>query len=208
MKKYNFMIVITVAVFLLGCTLKPTLTPIYISHIDIGKDGKMYFELIDTHNKVVLKNRTNLPGIHHDVDENNYLPLPYVEYLRKNIIENLKKSPGLELLASREDAEFLISFNLRHFDVYRETSGGAAAIKILLGGLLGAALSNESCTAEINGSVIVTNLNTGDVLCTFDTDIKETVEFNMNNFKKGYTNATQQASSELVKQIISKLTSC
>ena len=208
MKRNNHIIIIAIALLFVGCTLKPTLTPVNIFQVDIGKDGKMYFELVDSHRKVVVKNKTNLPGIHHDVDENNYLPQPFVQYLEKNIIDNLKKSPGLEILNSKDGAEFLINFNLQYFDVYRETSGGAAAAGILIGGLLGAALMEETCTAEIKGVVTVQNINTGEVLCTFNPDVKESVEFKMNDLKKGYTNATQQASSELVKQIILGLANC
>jgi len=207
MKKYRHTTVLLVMLFA-GCAIKPSLIPVNIFQVDIGKDGKMYFEFVDSHRKVVVKNRTNLPGIHHDVDENNYLPKPFIQYLKKNIIDNLKKSPGLEILNIKEGAEFLINFNLQHFDVYRETSGGAAAAGILIGGLLGAALMEETCTAEIKGIVTVQNINTGEVLCTFNPDVKESVEFRMNNAKKGYTNATQQASSELVKQIILGLTNC
>lgn len=208
MKINNHIIVIVLALLFVGCAIKPTLSPVNIYQVDIQKDGKMYFELIDTHRKVVVKNRTNLPGIHYDVDENNYLPKPFVQYLQKNILDNLKKSPGLELLESKDGAEFLINFNLQHFDVYRVTSGGAAAAAILIGGLLGGALMEETCTAEIKGVVTISNINTGEVLCTFNPDIKESVEFRMNNVKKGYKNATQQASSELVKQIIAGLTNC
>jgi hypothetical protein len=205
MKKIAILLSLT---FFISCTIKPILTPVNIFQVDIGKDGKMYFELIDSHRKVVVKNRSNLPGIHHDVDENNYLPQPFVQYLEKNIIDNLRKSPGLEILNSKDGAEFFISFNLKHFDVYRETSGGAAAAGILVGGLLGAALMEETCTAEIKGIVIVKNINTGEVLCTFNSEVKESVNFSMNDAKKGYKNATQQASSELVKKIILGLTNC
>jgi len=208
MKRENHLIILTIAFLFVGCALKPTLSPVSIFQVDIGKDGKMYFEFVDSHRKVVVKNRTNLPGIHHDVDENNYLPQPFVQYLKKNIIDNLKKSPGLELLNSKDGADFLINFNLQHFDVFRETSGGAAAAGILVGGLLGAALMEETCTAEIKGVVTVQDIVTGEVLCTFNPDVRETVEFRMNDAKKGYKNATQQASSELVKQIILGLTNC
>ena len=205
--KFPF-IIITLALLLVGCVIKPTLKPVSIFQVDIGKDGKMYFELVDSHRRVVIKNKTNLPGIHHDVDENNYLPSPYIEYLKKNIINNLRKSPGLVLSKSKEDAEFLTSFNLEHFDAYRETSGGAAAAGILVGGLLGAALMKENCTAEIKGIVTVSDINTGEVLCTFYPDITETVEFSMNDVKNGYRNATQQATSELIKQLIAGLANC
>ena len=208
MKTNKNIIIIAIALLFVGCALKPTLTPVNIFQVDIGKDGKMYFELVDSHRKVVVKNRSALPGIHHDVDENNYLPQPFVQYLEKNIINNLRKSPGLEILNSKDGAEFLINFNLQYFDVYRETSGGAAAAGILIGGLLGAALMEETCTAEIKGVVTVQNVNTGEVLCTFNPVVKESIEFRMNDVKKGYTNATQQASSELVKQIILGLTNC
>ena len=201
-------IIITLTLLLVGCVIKPTLKPVSIFQVDIGKDGKMYFELVDSHRRVVIKNKTNLPGIHHDVDENNYLPSPYIEYLKKNIINNLRKSPGLVLSKSKEDAEFLTSFNLEHFDAYRETSGGAAAAGILVGGLLGAALMKENCTAEIKGIVTVSDINTGEVLCTFYPDITETVEFSMNDVKNGYRNATQQATSELIKQLIAGLANC
>lgn len=208
MKKYNHIILIGLALLFVGCTIKPTLSPINIHKVDIGKDGKMFFELVDSHKKVVAKNRNNLPGIHHDVDENNYLPQPFVQYLTKNIIDNLRKSPGLELLESKDGAEFFINFNLQYFNVYRETSGGAAAAGILIGGLLGAALMEETCTAEIQGVLTVLNGKNGALLCTFNPDIKESVDFKMNNAKNGYKNATQQASSELVKQIIVGLTNC
>ena len=208
MKEYANFMLIGLALLFVGCTLKPTLSPVNIHQVDIGKDGKMYFELVDSHKKVVVGDMTNLPGIHHDVDENNYLPQPFVQYLTKNIIDNLRKSPGLELLESIDGAEFFINFNLQHFNVYRETSGAAAAAGILIGGLLGAALMTETCTAEIKGIVTVSNINTGEVLCTFNSDIKEPVEMKMNQKEKGYKNATQQASSELVKQIILGLTNC
>lgn len=209
MKKTSLLtFMILASLLFVSCTIKPSLTPINIHQVDIGKDGKMFFEIIDTHQKVVVKNRTNLPGIHHDVDENNYQPEPYVEFLKKNIIENLLKSPGLEILMSKDGAEFLIQFNLQHFDVYRETSGGAAAVSILLGGLLGAALMEETCTAEIKGVVTVTDMNSDSIICSFNTNVSEKVEFRMNDVKKGYTNATQQASTELVKQIIAGLTNC
>jgi len=206
-RKKNFIIISIIFLFV-ACAIKPTLRPINIFQVDIGKDGKMYFDLVDSHRKVVVKNRSNLPGIHHDVDENNYLPQPFVQYLNNNIIENLKKSPGLEILNSQDGAEFLITFNLQHFDVYRKTSGGAAAAGILIGGLLGAALMEEDCTAEIKGVVTVQNINTGEVLCIFNPNIKESAAFRMNNVKKGYKNATQKASSELVKQLILGLTNC
>ena len=208
MKKYKLIVLLSLALFVLSCTLKPTLSPINVNQVDIGKDGKIYFELIDSHRRVVVKNRSNLPGIHHDVDENNYLPQPFVQYIDKNILNNLSKSPGLNILTTKDDADFLITFNLQHFDVFRETSGGAAAAGILIGGLLGAAIMNEKCTAQMKGVVTVSDPNSGDVLCSFETDVNEVVEFNMNDLKKGYTNATQRASSEIVKQIINGLTNC
>ena len=55
-----------------GCALKPKLTPINISNVDIQKDGKMFFKFVDSHQKVIMKNRTNFAGTHHDVDENNF----------------------------------------------------------------------------------------------------------------------------------------
>ena len=204
----NKMPILLTFMILIGCAIKPELSPVSIFQVDIGKDGKIYFELNDTHAKVVPKNRTNLPGIHHDVDENNYLPEAFVPYLKNNIIRNITKSPGIDVLSSLDGAEFHVDFNLQYFDVYRETSGGAAAAAILVGGLLGAALMRESCTAEISGQVSITDINTGNVLCTFYPEVKETVEFSMNDSKTGYRNATQNAATELVKQIITGLSNC
>lgn len=193
---------------LIGCAIKPELSPVSIFQIDIGKDGKIYFELTDTHTKVVIKNRSNLPGIHHDIDENNYLPEAFVPYLKNNIIRNISKSPGIDILSSIDGAELHVDFNLQYFDVYRETSGAAAAANILLGGLLGAALTRETCTAQISGQVSITDLSTGNVLCTFYPEVKESVEYSMNDRKTGYRNATQNAATELVKQIITGLSNC
>ena len=66
----------------------------------------------------------------------------------------------------------------------------------------------ENCTAEIKGIVTVSDINTGEVLCTFYPDITETVEFSMNDVKNGYRNATQQATSKLIKQLIAGLANC
>lgn len=164
--------------------------------------------MTDSHTPVVVSNRTNLPGIHHDVDELNYLPLPLVPYIKKNIMENMQKSSGLQLLESVEGSDYVINFDLQHVDIYRETTGGAAAAAILVGGLLGAAMMEEACWAEINGVVTVYDSQYGEHLCTFNIDVKETASFRMNDIKKGYTNATQQALLEAVKQIIGGLTNC
>ena len=86
MKTNKNIIIIAIALLFVGCAIKPTLMPVNIFQVDIGKDGKMYFELIDSHKSVVIKNRTNLPGLHHDVDEDNYLPVPFVKYLEENIL--------------------------------------------------------------------------------------------------------------------------
>ena len=51
-------------------------------------------------------------------------------------------------------------------------------------------------------------LKSGEVLCTFYPDVAETVEFSMNDVKNGYRNATQQATSELIKQLIAGLANC
>ncbi len=208
MKRFNPILFIGIVLVFVGCAVKPVLTPVSIFQLDIGKDGTMYFEMTDSHQRVVTANRTNLPGIHHDVDELNYLPMPLVQYLEKNIKDNLKKSPGLELLNVKEGTNFLIHFDLQHIDVYRETSGGAAAAAILVGGLLGGALMEESCIAEFKGAVSVSDTNTGEQMCTFAVDVKESASFRMNNIKKGYTDATQQALSELIKQIVTGLTNC
>ena len=208
MRKFSPVFMVILIVLIVGCAVKPVLKPVDIFQIDIGKDGKMYFELTDSHAPVVTSNRSNLPGIHHDVDELNYLPLPLVPYIKKNIIENLQKSPGLELLESVEGSDYVIHFNLQHIDVYRETSGGAAAAGILVGGLLGAAMMEEACWAEIRGMVTVTDAQFGEQLCSFAVDVKETASFRMNDVKKGYTDATQQALMSTVKQIVSGLTNC
>ena len=50
--------------------------------------------------------------------------------------------------------------------------------------------------------------NACEVLCTFYPDVAETVEFSMNYVKNGYRNATQQATSELIKQLIAGLSNC
>jgi len=185
MKRFNPILVIGIVLVFVGCAVKPVLTPVSIFQLDIGKDGTMYFEMTDSHQRVVTANRTNLPGIHHDVDELNYLPMPLVQ-----------------------GTNFLIHFDLQHIDVYRETSGGAAAAAILVGGLLGGALMEESCIAEFKGAVSVSDTNTGEQMCTFAVNVKESASFRMNNIKKGYTDATQQALSELVKQIVTGLTNC
>jgi hypothetical protein len=209
MRKINHIIIIS-ALFLVGCAVMPTLTPINLHQVDIEKDGKIYFELTDSHTKVVKNNVTNFPGIHNDIDENNFLPLPFIEYLGKNIISNLRKSPGLELLDSRDGNEIYINFNLQHFNVYRETSSSASLAKTIpLLFLLG--WGTEYCSAEIKGVLMVSNQNTNDILCNFNLDIKETVRlrhFTNKNLATAYSNATQQVSSKLVEQIISELINC
>ena len=42
-----------------GCAVRPELIPVNISYVDIQKDGKMFFELVDSHRKVITKNRNN-----------------------------------------------------------------------------------------------------------------------------------------------------
>ena len=201
-------ILIGFILLIVGCAVRPTLIPVNISYVDIQKDGKMFFELVDSHRKVIAKNRTNLAGIHHDVDENNFLPKPFVQYLKENIINNLKKSPGLEILNSKENAQFLISFDLQFFDVYRDTPGGSTAALLLGGALLGGALMEETCTAIIRGTVTVSDISNGEILCSFNTDITKSTEFRFNVFKPAYSEATEQATSELVKQIVLQITEC
>ena len=150
----------------------------------------------------------NAKPIFADVDENNFWPVPFVAYLKNNIIQNLNKSPGIELLLNKEDAQYLISFNLQHFDVYRKTSGGAAAAAILVGGLLGGAMMTEECTAIIKGELIIKEIDSGDILCRYQHDISKSSEFKMGVFKPAYSDVTQQATSELVKQLIQNLIEC
>jgi hypothetical protein len=208
MRKIHHIIIIS-ALFLVGCAVMPTLTPINLHQVDIEKDGKIYFELTDSHTKVVKNNSTNFPGIHNDIDENKFLPLPFVEYLEKNIISNLRKSPGVELLDLRDGNEFYINFNLQHFNVYRETSSFASLAKFIP--IIYLLMGSESCSAEIKGVLMVSNQNTNDILCNFNLDIKETVQFRhiaTNDLPNAYANATQQASSKLIEQIISGLMNC
>jgi hypothetical protein len=72
-------------------------------------------------------------------------------------------------------------------------------------------MGSESCSAEIKGVLMVSNQNTNDILCNFNLDIKETVQFRhiaTNDLPNAYANATQQASSKLIEQIISGLMNC
>ena len=87
----NSLLLIVVLLFT-ACAVKPTLNPINVSYIDIEKDVSMNLIFKDFHTTVAVKNRTRFPGHHRDVDENNFLPVPFVEYLRISIIDNLKKS--------------------------------------------------------------------------------------------------------------------
>ena len=204
MKFYLILFVI----FMTGCSVKPNLDSISIPDVDIEKDESMYFKFNDKHIHVKVKNKTNLPGIHHDVDENNFLPLPFVDYLQNNIIANLKKSPGLVLLDSPDSASYSIELNLNHFDVYRETDGGDAAALLLVGGLIGGALMKEECFAEIESDVNIIDNSTKNILCSFDISVKTSTEFNMNYVKKGYKDSTESAVSEFIVQLLNKLKGC
>ena len=66
----------------------------------------------------------------------------------------------------------------------------------------------ENCSAEIRGTIELLDSKSNEVLCTYETDVKETIEFSMNNVKLGYKNATQDAVAELIKQIINGLQKC
>ena len=205
--RFIYLTLISITLFS-ACALKPQLSPVSIAQVDIQKKGKMYFELIDSHSQVVPKNRNNLPGMHHDVDENDFLPEPFVKFLENNIVRNLNKSKGLELVDMLEDSEFHIKFELKHFDIYRETSDGAAIANILIGGLIGGILTKEIYTAEIEGTVDILDINSKDVLCTFDANVAEKVEISYNDIIPGYKNSAQNAATELIKQIISGLQKC
>jgi len=210
MRKINHIIIIS-ALFLVGCAIKPTLTPINIRNINVEKDGKIYFELTNSHTKVVKNNSTNFAGIHNDINEDDFLPIPYTKYLEQNITNNLRQSPGLELLESREGNEFYINFDLNYFNVYRETSSSAAFVKSFFPLLYIIGMGVETCSAEINGELIVYDQETNEILCNYNITTEETVRlrhFTNKNLANAYSDATRIASSKLVEQIISKLLNC
>ena len=86
--KSSHLILISIILFS-SCAIKPNLSPIDIYAVNINKDANVFFEFSANHKKVTVKNKTNFAGIHHDVDENNFLPLPFTEYIKHNIISNL-----------------------------------------------------------------------------------------------------------------------
>jgi len=210
MRKINHIIIIS-ALFLVGCAVMPTLTPINLHQVDIEKDGKIYFELTDSHTKVVNKNSTNFAGIHNDINEDDFLPIPFTKYLEQNIINNLRKSPGLELLDSRDGNEFYINFDLKNFNVYRETSSSAALTKNFFPLLYIIGMGAETCSAEISGELTVYDQETNEILCNYNITSDETVRlrhFTNKILANAYSDATRIASSKIVEQIISKLLNC
>ncbi len=211
----NIIILTAILTIFNGCALKPVLSPVELVNVDINKDVRAFFEFTDSHSKVIMKNRSGLPGIHHDVNEDNYLPIPFTDYLKQNIVNNLAKSPGFQLMQHKNESDFMIQFELKYFDVYRHTSGSAAAAGILVGGLIGQAMVKEDFRAIINGEVSVLNSVLGDVLCSFSTNVEESIVVGISKtglLKSralvGYEDVTEEASSELIKQIIIGLSSC
>lgn len=210
MRKIDHIIIISI-LFLTSCAIKPTLSPINIQNINIEKDGKIYFELTDSHKKVVKNNTTNFAGIHNDIDEDDFLPTPFTQYLEENIVNNLRKSPGLELLESRNGNEFYINYDLNDFNVYRETSSSASLVKNFFPILYIIGMGVETCTAEINGVLTVYDQETNEVLCDYNIKSEETVRlrhFTNKNLANAYSDATRIATSNMVEQIISRLLNC
>jgi len=210
MKNINHILMISV-LFLVGCAITPTLAPINIQNINIEKDGNIYFELTSSHKKVVKNNTTNFAGIHNDINEDDFLPVSFPKYLEKNIINNLMKSPGLIILESRKGNDFYVKFDLKDFNVYRETSSSAALVKSFFPLLYIIGLGVETCSAEINGDLTVYDQETNEILCDFNISSEETVRlrhFTNKNLSDAYSDATRIASSKLVEQIIFNLLNC
>jgi hypothetical protein len=197
--------------FLISCAIKPTLKPINIQNVNIEKDGNIYFELTSSHKKVIRKNTTNSAGIHNDTNEDDFLPVPFSDYLEKNIINNLMKSPGLIIVESRKANDFYVNFDLKSFNVFRETSSSAALVKSFFPLLYIIGMGVETCTAEISGDLTVYNQETNEILCDFNISTEETVRlrhFTNTNLSDAYSDATRIASSKLVEQIIFNLLNC
>jgi len=207
----NINILLLSLLFLISCAIKPTLKPINIQNVNIEKDGNIYFELTSSHKKVIRKNTTNSAGIHNDTNEDDFLPVPFSDYLEKNIINNLMKSPGLIIVESRKANDFYVNFDLKSFNVFRETSSSAALVKSFFPLLYIIGMGVETCTAEISGDLTVYNQETNEILCDFNISTEETVRlrhFTNTNLSDAYSDATRIASSKLVEQIIFNLLNC
>lgn len=207
----NINILLVSLLFLISCAIKPTLKPINIQNVNIEKDGNIYFELTSSHKKVIRKNTTNSAGIHNDTNEDDFLPVPFSDYLEKNIINNLMKSPGLIIAESRKANDFYVNFDLKSFNVFRETSSSAALVKSFFPLLYIIGMGVETCTAEISGDLTVYNQETNEILCDFNISTEETVRlrhFTNKNLSDAYSDATRIASSKLVEQIIFNLLNC
>ena len=207
--KKNSLLLIVLLLFA-ACAVKPTLTPLNMIPIDIDKEGTMGIVFQDYHAPVAVKNRSAFAGHHRDVNENNFLPVPFVEYLRISIIDNLNKSPGLILSDVQDGTNFLLEFNLWHFDVYRVTEAKDYAAKALFG-FFGAAMVEEECIAEIKSDVKVIDNSTGEVVCSFQLDIRSEAILNPFEWtwpRDGYADATVSAVNDLVVQLLNGLRSC
>ncbi len=129
--KQNYKLLLLILIFsFTGCiTIVPELKEYTYDSSKVDFKGNVYIEFIDNHTIMNDKayqsdiERNILPGEKRELDESKFKPDPFIDFYRKNIIENIENIPRVKLVYRKNEADYYIKINLNNFSAKRDLPG-------------------------------------------------------------------------------------